>query len=59
MVRSKVNYSRMLPAEVAQALAEKVGIREAREAVRKIIAEVEHDVAEWDYWTDVRLWLLH
>jgi hypothetical protein len=59
IVRSKINYPRMNPAEAAQALAEKVGIQEARYAVRKILVEVEDDVAEWDYWTDVRLWLLH
>ncbi len=59
MVRSKVNYSKMLPSEAAQALADAVGMQEARDAVRKIITEVENDVAEWDYWTDVRLWLLH
>lgn len=58
-VKRQVNYTVMTPPEAAQALAEKLGFQGARETVRQLIVEVEHDVAEWDYWTDVRLWLLH
>lgn len=58
-VRNQVNYPKMSPPEAAQALAEKVGIQAARDTVRRVIEQVEDDVAEWNYWTDVRLWLLH
>lgn len=53
------------PIEMAEKLGKRVGMVSAKETVNKIIKELEDDEtyditfeSEWDYWTDVRKWLL-
>lgn len=46
------------PETTAEMLINSFGLNESRLVVNKIINEVQEDVADWDFWTDVKKCLL-